>query len=421
MVTSTPRIAIIGAGPASLTLARLLHLSSITSSIYELDASPVSRKQGGTLDLHAMTGLLAMKKMALWSDFLHHARWDGEALRVANKHYELYVDKPRGKGEHDGPGAKPEIDRSRLRQILLASLPKETINWGRKLCEVQLTVDGKSTLLFANGSEAGPFDLVVGGDGAWSRVRSLVTDVKPHHTGIAGWSAQIETQDIFPELESMINHGSLIAADDKRWIGAQQLGDGQLRMHVWGRHTQDWEQEIGFDVRDSNSFKSYCQEVYKDWHPMLQKIPQVINADLMPWDCYMLPVGHHWEHRQGVTLIGDAAHLMTPFSGEGVNLAMTDAMEVADLIIGAKDGGFLVRVLNDNIKVYEEDMFVRAAKVAKRTEVNMKSIFFEEDGVQKLMAKMKALPETNDATPGIDRAAGADSAEQEMVDEVTSH
>jgi 2-polyprenyl-6-methoxyphenol hydroxylase-like FAD-dependent oxidoreductase len=74
------KIAIIGAGPAGCTLARLLQVAEIPVevTIFESDATPNVRSQGGTLDLHTDTGLAAMKKADLYNEFLKHARFDGQ-------------------------------------------------------------------------------------------------------------------------------------------------------------------------------------------------------------------------------------------------------------------------------------------------------------------------------------------------------
>jgi 2-polyprenyl-6-methoxyphenol hydroxylase-like FAD-dependent oxidoreductase len=186
-MASPPKIAIIGAGPAGLTFARLLHVSKpkINLKIYELDSSPTSRdKQGGTLDLHEDTGLAALRKCGLWDAFQKHARYEGEELIMADKNGTELIHL---KG---GCGNRPEIDRKLLKEILSESLPEEVVKWGRKLREV--TEDGM--LRFEGREEVeGPFDLVVGADGAWSNVRGKLTEVKPDYSGISGYEPRVQS------------------------------------------------------------------------------------------------------------------------------------------------------------------------------------------------------------------------------------
>jgi 2-polyprenyl-6-methoxyphenol hydroxylase-like FAD-dependent oxidoreductase len=102
---STPKIAIIGAGPAGLTLARLLHVSNanVSVTLYERDASPSSRPdQGGTLDLHTDTGPAALRKCNLWDSFLKYARYDGQELVIADKNATEYVHLRGTSGEKAG-------------------------------------------------------------------------------------------------------------------------------------------------------------------------------------------------------------------------------------------------------------------------------------------------------------------------------
>lgn len=87
----------------------------------------------------------------------------------------------------------------------------------------------------------------------------------------------------------------------------------------------------------------------------------------------MLPVDFEWEHQPGMTLLDDAAHLMTPFIGEGVNAAMRDALELSDAIATA---GADVELLQRNVRGYEGRMNSRVTKIQLRTRDMMKMMLF---------------------------------------------
>lgn len=227
-MASPPKIAIIGGGPAGLTLARLLYVSKvkIDLTLYELDASSTSRPdQGGTLDLHTDTGLAALRKCGLWDAFCKHARYDGEELIFADKNATELVHL-RG-----GERGWPEIDRQKLKEILLEGLPEECVSWGRHLREV--TEDG---MLRFDGREEveGPFDLIVGADGAWSKVRAELSGLKPAYSGVSGYEMEIaEPAKTCPHVNKMVGRGAFFGSSDRKCLNAQRMANGSLKIRSW--------------------------------------------------------------------------------------------------------------------------------------------------------------------------------------------
>lgn len=171
----TPPIAILGAGPSGLTLARLLELASIDYTIFERDESAtraLGRGGSGTLDIHTGSGQVALREAGLIDQFGSLARWNAQTV-LADAKGRVYV-RLEGSGDDD----RPEIDRRDLRELLLSSVPAEKIRWGMRVQHVQRAADELTSVHFADGSVESGFRLVVGADGAWSRVRSLVSRIE---------------------------------------------------------------------------------------------------------------------------------------------------------------------------------------------------------------------------------------------------
>ncbi|KAI1709664.1 FAD binding domain-containing protein [Ditylenchus destructor] len=170
---SSEPVIVIGAGLAGLTLARTLSKHSIKCVIYEGEAGPHIRGQGGSLDLRPDSGQKALEIAGAYEAWKNVARFDGEDIRILNKNGKILL-------EHcDESGYAPEIDRGQLRQLLLEGLEGEgsntTIHWDHQLKEVTKINEG-FLCKFANGNEVTAKTLV-GADGAWSKVRTSLFKV----------------------------------------------------------------------------------------------------------------------------------------------------------------------------------------------------------------------------------------------------
>ena len=143
-------IAIVGGGPGGLTLARLLQMHGLDVKVYERDAGRNARAQGGTLDLHEDSGLKALHHAGLMEAFRANYRPGADKMTVFDRHADVLMD-DLGGGEIGSE--RPEIDRGRLRDILLDSLAAGTVVWG---CHFQaLTQTGSGIRIdFANGTSA---------------------------------------------------------------------------------------------------------------------------------------------------------------------------------------------------------------------------------------------------------------------------
>lgn len=116
------------------------------------------------------------------------------------------------------------------------------------------------------------------------------------------------------------------------------------------------------------------------------------NAGMVCRELYMLPVGLRWEGKKGATLLGDAAHLMTPFAGVGVNAAMADALALGNAIKEAVTGGERDsegKSLEVAIQQYETELFVRGEAFATKTAQNMEK-HFSAGGSEEMAKKLRA-------------------------------
>lgn len=363
------KVAIIGGGPAGCTLARLLSNAQIPVTIFERETSPNFRTQGGTLDLHTSTGIKALKAAGLFDEFLKYARYDGEAIAMADKNLKMYI-KAEG-GSKETSRGRPEIDRLQLRQVLLDSLPPDTIRWGCKL----RSIDSELSLHFDHGIEKA-YSFIVGADGAWSKVRPYLSQVQPFYSGVGGIELDIpDAEKRHPDLYRLVNRGSLFSYSDGKCIVVQQKSDGSLSVHAWSKRVdENWRKSCGYDISNPQEVKKALLEDYKGWaEPLIKFIQVAENDSIWAISTYELPIGHKWDHRPGVTLIGDAAHLCGPFAGEGVNIAMEDALKLSQALIAAVK---TPSSLDSRIIAFEQDMFIRSAAVAQKSRDNLVDMLF---------------------------------------------
>ncbi|RFU35562.1 hypothetical protein B7463_g771, partial [Scytalidium lignicola] len=382
---SNLRIAIIGAGPGGLTLARILQKNGTKCTIFEADENITSRSQGGMLDLHAETGQLALREAGLFEAFQKACRPSAEAMKLVKKDGTVPWDENKMELPEDLQRNRPEIDRRDLRNLLLDGIDPEVIQWDKKLDRVEESVStpGEYTLHFSNGTEAGPFNVVVGADGAWSKVRPLLTDEKPYYSGIT--IVELHAKEVSTKKQWLSDYtgaGSCFMFDEGRVLVLQRNADDSIRVYAGVRQPETWVKDCGIDWADTMKARQLLTEQYfGDCHEDLKRIINVEATDeLTTRALYMLPIGLTWAPRRGVTLLGDAAHVMTPFAGVGVNIALADALGLAKSLLKGSN-------LKEAIKEYEDEMFVRAKKNAEKTYKGLKG-HFSADGIDQRVAML---------------------------------
>ena len=358
------RVTIIGAGLGGLTLARVLHIHGIAATIYEAEVSADARAQGGMLDIHENDGQLALKAAGLFEKFLEIIHPGGQATRVLDKEGKVLFDHP-----DDGTGGRPEVPRGELRRILLESLPAGTVRWGHKLTAASSLGDARHKLTFENGSTV-TTDLLVGADGAWSRVRPLLSEAKPaYYVGTSFIETYLFDSDTRHKASAeAVGGGALFALAPGRGILAHREPKGVLHTYVALNKPEDW--IAGIDFSNPATALAQVAKEFEGWAPELTALITDGETDPVPRALHALPVEHRWDRVPGVTLLGDAAHLMVP-SGDGANLAMYDGAELGKAI-AAHPGDVEAALL-----AYEKDLFPRSASVAADAERTLEICFGE--------------------------------------------
>jgi 2-polyprenyl-6-methoxyphenol hydroxylase-like FAD-dependent oxidoreductase len=344
------RIAVAGSGPAGLTFARVLHRHDYPVAVLERDPAPDARPPGGPLDLHKGLGQLALEKAGLLAEFEALSRPEGQAMRILDADGTVLRDwRPRPDDR-----ANPEIDRGQLRDLLLGPLD---VRWGQGVTQVVPGTRDGVLIHFADGRQE-TFDLVVGADGAWSRIRPAVSSTTPHYTGVTSVETSLDDVDTrHPDLARLIGDGSVAVYGVNRALVAQRNSGGHVKVHAQFRAPLDWHANL--DLTDLEAVRSSLLALFDGWAaPVLDLIRH--GTAFVHRPLYVLPVSHTWTHVFGVTLLGDAAHLMPPL-GAGANLAMLEGAELAESIAAGPGD------LDEAVRAFEEQMWARAERWAKIT------------------------------------------------------
>ncbi|KAJ3273907.1 hypothetical protein HDV01_003738 [Terramyces sp. JEL0728] len=367
MITTTEKtmkIAIVGAGPGGLMLASLLKKFKFTDvTLYESDPSPSYRSQGGSLDLHRETGQYAMKLAGLHDKFMEKSRLEGDGMKLVDQTGKVLIN-------HESSGEdtyNPEIDRTDLRKILLDSVPPEIIQWNHKLAKVTKE-EGSHTLYFQNGKEI-KCELVVGADGAWSKVRKYITPQLPEYSGISMVDMVIKDFDNTP-LTATYKDGLMFCPYNNKLIVVQRNGYGIVRVYAGMRVEESWQNET--PIAKGINPKQGTLEYFDGWDESLRDFIKYADEESMVVrSIYQMPVDLDYKFQDGVVLIGDAAHLMSPFAGEGVNMAFMDAARLAEEL--CKDVG-----LDTALDRYYKDMKARVKPAMAQSLSNLNRFVCDE-------------------------------------------
>lgn len=374
LITSK-KIAIIGGGPGGLTLARLLQINGADVTVYERDTDRSVRVQGATLDLHHDSGLLALEKAGLMTAFRNAYRPGADKLVIVDQKANILLQEHGH--ESQGP-ERPEIDRGPLRDLLLDSLLPGTVVWDRQFTTLT-PIDNHIELHFSNGRTA-TADIVIGADGANSRIRPYITKIKPIYSGVSVIEGAVYQSDLIdPYTHQLINGGKICALGDSKSLFVGLKGDGTIPFYAGYNEAENPYENPTVNVADKQAVINWYKKEFAHWSNMfLQLFEQADHFIIRPQ--YYMPPGQAWETLPNLTLLGDAAHVMPPYAGEGVNMAMLDALQLSECLLNPSTPDTYAA-----LTAYEKQMHHRMTTVINDT-LEMTNIFHSPEAAEKILA-----------------------------------
>src|ERR1700734_1117057 len=372
------KIAIVGGGPGGLTLTRLLQMRGADVTVYERDPNRAARVQGSALDLHEDSGLAALEAAGLMDAFWANHRADLDRLRLTDQNGTILHDHAR---KMSGAGKRPEIERGPLREVLLHSLRPDTVQSDCKLESAEIS--GDQVVLSFAGRDSVVADVAIGCDGANSRLRTLVTPIRPEYVGVTLVEGIVRAaKDTVPELWDLLGGAALIALGNERTRGMGTKPDGSILFYA-GLKISDPNGKQPLEDADTEEkrvawFHANFDGWSELWTPLMAKAVSMVWRPLL--GC---PPAQHWDAKANATLIGDAAHVIPPYAGEGVNMAMLDALMLSRALLTEADAARAMAA-------YEAEMFARMRHITEDTMMNTE-MFYAPDAAERVVGLFQSF------------------------------
>jgi 2-polyprenyl-6-methoxyphenol hydroxylase-like FAD-dependent oxidoreductase len=201
-------------------------------------------------------------------------------------------------------------------------------------------------------------DIVIGADGANSKIRPYITSIQPFYSGVSAVEGNVyHSETIVPNIHQLLKDGKIFAFGGEKVLIVSSKGDGSLTFYASYKTGESWLKNCGIDLSDKTQVLSWFNAAFSEWSPVWHELFENAAVPFIPRPIYCMPLDQTWEALPNLTMLGDAAHLMPPFAGEGVNMAMLDALELSECLD--------LSDIQLSIATYEKQMRKRAAVVAQ--------------------------------------------------------
>lgn len=384
MKFTNKQIAIVGGGPGGLTLARLLQLKGVNIKVYERDINKDARLAGSPLDMHEGSGLAAIQAAGLLDEFKKRFRPGADKTLITNEHaVPFYSDHETKPAEHFGDARfRPEIDRGPLRNMLLGSLQPGTVVWDSHF--ISMEAQGEGWLLHFKNDSSAYADLVIAADGANSKIRPYITGIKAFYSGVTMLEINIpDAAKATPHLHALLNGGKIMAFGHEQCLLGGQKGNGDIGFYASLKVPENWSATNGLNYADNKQLLAWFKTAYSAWSHTWYELFEQAAMPVIPRPVYCMPLDQSWQALPNATMLGDAAHVMPPFAGEGANMAMLDALELSECLTSGK-----YDMLQQAIAAYETNMRTRAA-IAARESLDNGELMHSEAALEKMLLFFK--------------------------------